>query len=131
MHARGASHIVLISPDSKNSVTLDRLDGFYSAFSEAPPPSFHPYKLMIDLEVRDPREKEEIIREFIGNHPLVDGFFFASTANCPSCCRTCWDAIFRTIWRTVCFAASTPPICPTSPGSGRIPRRSPAWPCST
>lgn len=75
MKARGASHIAFISPDSNNSVTIDRLDGFYGAFTEQPHPSFHPYKLMIDLAITDPREKEDKIREFIAQNPQVDGFF--------------------------------------------------------
>jgi len=75
MNARGARNVVFISPSSNNSVTIDRMNGFYGAFSECPQQSFHPYKLMVDLDVKDPGGKEAIIREFIEKHPQVDGFF--------------------------------------------------------
>ncbi len=75
MKRKGAKSIAFLSPDSKNSVTFDRLAGFYSAFDEDTHPHAHVYKLMIDLNVKERSQKEEIIRDFIAANPAVDGFF--------------------------------------------------------
>src|SRR5690606_28128739 len=75
MKKKGAKSIAFLSPDSKNSVTIDRLDGFYDAFSDHSDEASHIYKLMIDLEVTERHQKEQIIREFIAANPTIDGFF--------------------------------------------------------
>lgn len=68
-------NIAFLSPNSHNTVTSDRRNGYRDALSERelpiPPDSF----CMLDLSITDPEEKTAYIYRYLMEHPLIDGLF--------------------------------------------------------
>lgn len=74
----GADNIAFISPDSRNTVTFDRLSGFKDAFYEKEIPLSPENICMISLSVTSPNEKMKIIRDFLQKKPKINGLFLAN-----------------------------------------------------
>lgn len=71
----GCRNIAFLSPDSHNTVTSDRRNGYRDALSEEelpiPPDNF----CMLDLEMKEPDVKSEYIYRYLKEHPHIDGLF--------------------------------------------------------
>ena len=71
----GCRNIAFLSPDSHNTVTSDRRNGFRDALSERelpiPPDNF----CMLDLNITKSEEKIDYIYQYLLTHPHVDGLF--------------------------------------------------------
>lgn len=74
----GADNIAFISPDSRNTVTSDRLSGFKDAFYEKGIPLSPENICMINLSITSPSEKIKIIENFLKKKPKINGLFLAN-----------------------------------------------------
>ncbi|HHV09646.1 MAG TPA: GntR family transcriptional regulator [Clostridiales bacterium] len=73
LFAKGHRDIVFLSPDSRNTVTEDRLAGFKDCLLEHGI-TLNPHNTcMIPSGVTDPKEKKELIRDFLNDNPAVNG----------------------------------------------------------
>lgn len=72
---KGCRNIAFLSPDSHNTVTSDRRNGYRDALSEQelpiPPDNF----CMLELSVTSPDEKISIIYSYLTKHPQIDALF--------------------------------------------------------
>lgn len=72
---KGIHNIAFLSPDSHNTVTSDRINGFKDAFFEEelpiPPDNF----CMLDLSITEPAKKIDYIYRYMINHPSIHALF--------------------------------------------------------
>lgn len=72
---KGCHNIAFLSPDSHNTVTSDRRNGYRDALSEKelpiPPDNF----CMLDLSITSPEEKTSAIYRYMLEHPQTDALF--------------------------------------------------------
>lgn len=72
---KGCHNIAFLSPDSHNTVTSDRRNGYRDALSEMelpiPPDNF----CMLDLSLSSPEEKISVIYRYMTEHPQIDALY--------------------------------------------------------
>lgn len=69
----GCDNIAFLSPDSRNSVTEDRLNGFKDCLLDNSTLLNTHNSCMVPLNIIDSNEKKEYIRRFLHDYPLIDG----------------------------------------------------------
>lgn len=72
---QGCRHVAFLSPDSHNTVTSDRLNGYRDGLYEKDMAALPENLCLIPLSVTDPAEKESLILQYLKNHPYIDGLF--------------------------------------------------------
>lgn len=72
---QGCRHVAFLSPDSHNTVTSDRINGFQDGLYEQGMTVLPENLCMIPLSVTDPAEKESLILQYLKSHPDIDGLF--------------------------------------------------------
>lgn len=71
----GRHNIAFLSPDSHNTVTTERLSGFKDAFSERELPIPTENFCMLDLSIKDPFTKTDLLYRYLCEHPTIDALF--------------------------------------------------------
>lgn len=74
----GAGYPLFISPDSRNTVTEDRLEGFRAALLQKEMFATPKNMCMLPLSITDPLEKKERISRCLKENPEIDGLFCAN-----------------------------------------------------
>lgn len=72
---QGCRNVAFLSPDSHNTVTSDRMNGYQDALYEKGMTVLPENFCMIDLSVTNPAEKESLILQYIREHSHIDGLF--------------------------------------------------------
>lgn len=72
---QGHPDIAFLSPDSHNTVTSDRLNGYRDAFSGRGLPVPADGICLIDLNITSATEKKDVILKCLYDHPQLDGIF--------------------------------------------------------
>lgn len=72
---QGCQNVAFLSPDSHNTVTSDRMNGYRDGLYEKGRTVLPENLCMIPLSVTDPAEKEALILQYLRAHPHIDGLF--------------------------------------------------------
>lgn len=78
MLKNGCHNPAFISPNSRNTVTEDRLNGFKDTLFEQDIAFSTQSMCKINLSITEPEEKKDIIRHYLKENPEIDGLFCAN-----------------------------------------------------